>query len=257
VSITVSPIRDEEDRIIAFAEISRNITARKQTEEVIRRSEKLSVIGQLAAGVAHEIRNPLTTLRGFVQLNKQQGALSDAYLDIMLSELDRINFIVSEFLVLAKPQVGQFVPVDMRSLLSDMISLLDSQASLISASFDTRFSEHVPLIDCDANQLKQVFINIIKNSLEAMEDGGGTITVELDYDSADHAAVIRVKDQGRGISEEDLPKIGEPFFTSKTSGNGLGLMVSHRIIANHKGTMNYSSKLGEGTCVEIRLPARD
>ncbi|QMV39950.1 ATP-binding protein [Cohnella cholangitidis] len=257
VSITLSPIRDEEDRIMAFAEISRNITARKQTEEVIRRSEKLSVIGQLAAGVAHEIRNPLTTLRGFVQLNKQQGALSDAYLDVMLSELDRINFIVSEFLILAKPQIGQFVPVDIRSLLQDMVSLLDSQASLINASFETRFAGPIPPVECDANQLKQVFINIIKNSLEAMEQGGGTITVELEFDSADQAAVIRVKDQGHGISEEDLPKLCEPFFTSKASGNGLGLMVSHRIIANHKGTMSFSSKLGKGTCVEIRLPARD
>ncbi|WP_239616692.1 ATP-binding protein [Cohnella mopanensis] len=256
VSITVSPIRDEEDRIVAYAEISRNITTRKHTEEVIRRTEKLSVIGQLAAGVAHEIRNPLTTLRGFVQLNKQQGGISDVYLDIMLSELDRINFIVSEFLILAKPQVGQFMPIDIQSLLYDMIVLLDSQASLINASFETRFSYGIPQLNGEANQLKQVFINVIKNSLEAMEDGGGTITVELDYDSSDETVVIRFRDEGRGISNEDLPKLGEPFFTSKSSGNGLGLMVSQRIIANHKGSISFSSTLGEGTCVEIRLPAR-
>jgi signal transduction histidine kinase len=175
----------------------------------------------------------------------------------MLSELDRINFIVSEFLILAKPQVGQFLPIDIRSLLNDMIVLLDSQASLISASFETRFSDNVPKLNGEANQLKQVFINIIKNSLEAMEDDGGTITVELNYDSSDKTVVIRFNDEGRGISNEDLPKLGEPFFTSKASGNGLGLMVSQRIIANHKGSMSFSSTLGEGTCVEIRLPAGD
>lgn len=256
ISITVSPIRDEKKTVIAIAEISRNITARKQSEEVIRRSEKLSVIGQLAAGVAHEIRNPLTTLRGFVQLNKQQGSLSNSYLDIMISELDRINFIVGEFLVLAKPQVSHYELVDVRGLLNDMVTLLDSQASLNNVKFDTRFAADIPLLLCEPNQLKQVFINIIKNSLEAMQDQGGLIIVELENDPAYEAVVIRFKDQGRGISEKDMARLGEPFFTSKPSGNGLGLMVSQRIIANHKGTMNITSKLGEGTCVEIRLTSQ-
>jgi PAS domain S-box-containing protein len=256
VSITVSPIRSEAGEIVAVAEISRNITARKQTEEVIRRSEKLSVVGQLAAGVAHEIRNPLTTLKGFVQLNKQQGALSDSYLDIMLSELDRINLIVSEFLVLAKPQLTHFEKTDIQSLLQDIIALLDLQAAQMNIRFEMKItSSDIPLIVCEANQLKQVFVNVLKNSIEAMSDGG-TITIELQYLMKDNILVVRITDQGNGISEEDMPKLGEPFFSNKPTGNGLGLMVSQRIIANHKGTMNISSKLGEGTCVEIRLMAR-
>ncbi len=254
VSITVSPIRDVKGDIVALAEISRNITARKQTEEVIRRSEKLSVVGQLAAGVAHEIRNPLTTLRGFVQLNKQQGTLSSSNLDIMLSELDRINFIVGEFLILAKPQVSHYQPADIQSILNDMIALLESHASLINVRFEARFYPDIPPVVCEANQLKQVFINILKNGMEAMPEGG-TITIELHYAQSDDRVVIRIIDQGRGISEDDMPHLGEPFFSSKQSGNGLGLMVSQRIIANHKGTLNISSKLGEGTCVEIRLLA--
>ncbi|MFC5472241.1 ATP-binding protein [Cohnella suwonensis] len=253
VSITVSPIRSESGEVVAIAEICRNITARKQTEEVILRTEKLSVIGQLAAGVAHEIRNPLTTLRGFVQLNKQQGSLSDGYLDIMLSELDRINFIVSEFLVLAKPQVNKYEDIDVRHLLNDMISLLDSQASLTNVVFETSFGYDVPTIVGDSNQLKQVFLNIIKNSIEAM-DQGGAIVIELEGEPSRDSVVLRFIDEGIGISDEDLARLGEPFFTRKASGNGLGLMVSQRIIANHKGTMSVSSKLGEGTCVEIRFP---
>ncbi|RKP58325.1 PAS domain S-box protein [Cohnella endophytica] len=253
VSITVSPIRGNQDEIVAIAEICRNITARKQSDEVIRRTEKLSVIGQLAAGVAHEIRNPLTTLRGFVQLNKQQGSLSPAYLDIMLSELERINFIVSEFLVLAKPQVNRYQPIDIRRLLDDMIALLDSQANLINVKFERLYGNDVPMLVCEENQLKQVFLNVIKNSIEAMEGIGGTITIELDYAPSREAVVIRFIDEGRGISEEDMARLGEPFFTRKATGNGLGLMVSQRIIANHKGTMQITSKQGEGTCVEIRL----
>jgi len=255
VSITVSPIRDEREEVVAIAEISRNITARKQAEEMIRRTEKLSVIGQLAAGVAHEIRNPLTTLRGFVQLGQKQGALSSSYLDIMLPELDRINLIVSEFLVLAKPQISEYKLTDMAGLLQDMISLLESQASLVNVAFKPRFALDVPHIVCDENQLKQVFINVIKNSLEAMEDEGGEIGIELERsEGEEEAIVIRVTDQGRGIAAEHLSRLGEPFFTSKSSGNGLGLMVSQRIIANHRGAISFASKPEEGTQVEIRLP---
>jgi PAS domain S-box-containing protein len=255
VSITVSPIRSESGEIVAIAEISRNITLRKQTEEVIRRSEKLSVVGQLAAGVAHEIRNPLTTIRGFVQLNKQHGSLSESNLDIMLSELDRINLIVSEFMVLAKPQLTHFQPTDLSSLLHDIIALLDMHATPMNVQFDKRFASDIPLVVCEANQLKQVFINVLKNGIESMP-GGGTITIELFYVPAEGNVIVRMTDQGSGISDEDMPRLGEPFFSNKPSGNGLGLMVSQRIIANHKGTMNIKSKLGEGTCVEIRLMAR-
>ncbi|MFB9275010.1 ATP-binding protein [Cohnella cellulosilytica] len=254
VSITVSPIRDGREDVVAIAEISRNITARKQSEEVIRRTEKLSVIGQLAAGVAHEIRNPLTTLRGFVQLGRKQGTLSAAYLDIMLPELDRINLIVSEFLVLAKPQLSQFRPTDIAELLRDILSLLESQASLVNVKFNAQLSQDIPPVPCDGNQLKQVFVNVVKNSLEAMEDDGGEIRVELFHDKGEGDVVVRVTDQGRGIAEEHMAKLGEPFFTSKPAGNGLGLMVSQRIIANHRGAIGFSSKPGIGTRVEIRLP---
>ncbi|RIE03172.1 PAS domain S-box protein [Cohnella faecalis] len=255
VSITVSPIRNEAGEIVSIAEISRNITARKETEEVIRRSEKLSVVGQLAAGVAHEIRNPLTTLRGFVQLHQKKGSLSDIHLDVMLSELDRINFIVSEFLVLAKPQVSHFQPGYLQHILHDIIMLLDSQASLSNVRFETKFALKVPSLICDTNQLKQVFVNIMKNSIEAMPNGG-TITIELNHIPDEQAAAIRIIDNGCGIPEDELPRLGEPFFTKKPSGNGLGLMVCQRIIANHKGHILVSSRLGKGTCVEIWLPMR-
>ncbi|XID94795.1 ATP-binding protein [Paenibacillaceae bacterium WGS1546] len=258
-SITVSPIRDEDQTVVAIAEIARNISARKQTDEVIRRSEKLAVIGQLAAGVAHEIRNPLTTLRGFVQLGRK-GTLTPAYLEVMLSELDRINLIVGELLVLSKPQASRFRQVDVRELLNDIATLMDPQAGLLNLKIETRCEDGLPSLLGDPNQLKQVFINLLKNSIESMQETSGTIVVEAAAESGtdvfEAAVAIRVIDKGRGISEEDLKRVGEPFFTSKSSGTGLGIMVSQRIIANHRGTMSIRSKVGEGTCVEIRLPIR-
>ncbi|MFD0676410.1 MULTISPECIES: PAS domain S-box protein [unclassified Paenibacillus] len=252
VSTTISPIRNGQGDIVAIASISRNITLRKQTEELLRKSEKLSVVGQLAAGVAHEIRNPLTTIRGFVQLQKNRGPLATSHLDIMLSELDRINFIVSEFLVLSKPQASLFELGDVQAILRDIVLLLDSQANLNNVQIEMQVEEDIPNIFCEPNQLKQVFVNVLKNGMEAMPDGG-KLLIHIEYNPAG-SVIVRIIDQGHGISEEDLPRLGEPFFTNKESGNGLGLMVSQRIIANHKGSLLIQSELGKGTCVEIHLP---
>ncbi|WP_246066889.1 ATP-binding protein [Paenibacillus koleovorans] len=255
VSITISPIRNDAGDIVAMSSISRNITAKKQTEEVLRRSEKLSLVGQLAAGVAHEIRNPLTTLRGFIQLQQKRGVSSSYHLDIMLSELDRINFIVSEFLVLAKPQVNKFVEVDLRDTMQDILLLLDSQANMSNVQIETRFAPELPPLTCEANQLKQVFLNVLKNGMEAMPEGG-QLTIELFHAVTPRSddLVVRIIDEGCGIPQDEIAHLGEPFYTRKESGTGLGLMVSQQIIANHKGTMRFESELGIGTTVEIRLP---
>lgn len=253
VSLTVSSIRDEREEIVAVATISRNITARKHTEELLRRSEKLSAVGQLAAGVAHEIRNPLTTLRGFVQLQQKQEALSPSYLPIMLSELDRINYIVSEFLVFAKPQAERFRNAQVADIIRDIALLLDSEARLNNVSIDIRCDDRLPDIYCESNQLKQVFLNLLKNGMEAMP-GGGLMKVEAQLAPDGDELVLKFIDEGQGIPEEQLARIGEPFYSTKENGTGLGLMVSQQIIANHKGTMRFESRIGEGTCIEIRLP---
>lgn len=253
VSLTVSSIRDEREEIVAVATISRNITARKQTEELLRRSEKLSAVGQLAAGVAHEIRNPLTTLRGFVQLQQKHEPLTPAYLQIMLSELDRINYIVSELLVFAKPQAERFRMAQVSDIIRDIVMLIDSEARLNNVKIEIRCEDRLPEIRCETNQLKQVFLNLLKNGMEAMPEGG-SIRVEAGRSPEGRELVLRFVDEGEGIPEEHLSRLGEPFYSTKENGNGLGLMVSQQIISNHKGTLRFQSKLGQGTCVEIRLP---
>lgn len=252
VSITVSPIHGENGAVVAFASITRNITERKRTEEMLRRSEKLSVVGQLAAGVAHEIRNPLTTLKGFVQLQQLRGEGNPHHLELMLAELDRINFIVSEFLILSKPQLNHFQIKDLASILLEMLQLLETQANLNNIVIHTEIEPDLPKIKCEENQLKQVFINVLKNGMEAMPEGGD-IRIQVKRVDANRV-MIRFMDHGCGIPEEHLARLGEPFFTNKENGNGLGIMVSQQIVANHKGNMLIRSELGKGTCVDIVLP---
>lgn len=251
VSVSTSVIRDEEGQPQSFVHVSRDMTERNRIEELLRRSEKLTTVGQLAAGVAHEIRNPLTTLRGFLQLQQEKKVLVPLHIDLMLSELDRINLIVSEFLILAKPQAVHFQLRDLRHIVGDVISLLDSQAHLFGIEFVTYFSDVPAMVHCEENQLKQVFINVIKNAIEAMPDGG---TITLEEQQQNNSVVIVVSDEGGGVPEDMLPKLGEPFFTNKESGTGLGLMVSQRIIQAHKGSLEICSEYGRGAQVTIKLP---
>ncbi|MFD3261930.1 ATP-binding protein [Paenibacillus lentus] len=252
VSISESPIFDKFGRISAYICISRDMTEHNRMEELLRRSEKLTTVGQLAAGVAHEIRNPLTTLRGFLQMQQHSKTVNPLHTDIMLSELDRINLIVSEFLILAKPQAVNFQTKDVRFTLGDVVSLLDSEAHLHNIEFSVHFSPETILVHCEENQLKQVFINILKNAMEAMPSGG-QIKLML-YSDEPHHAVIRVIDEGEGISKERMQKLGEPFYTNKEKGTGLGLMISQRIIEAHKGCLQIESEVGKGTAVTITLP---
>ncbi|WP_226658666.1 ATP-binding protein [Guptibacillus hwajinpoensis] len=233
--------------------IVEDITELKETEALLRRSEKLTAVGELAAGVAHEIRNPLTSLKGFANLvyNASYDEKSKEFLQIMLSEIDRINFIVSEFMLLARPQEKEFTKSDLVSLLRHVISLLKSQAILKNIEIRPQYDyEEFPILG-EENQLKQVFVNILKNAIEAAD--GGVIFVKVTRNDKGDALII-IRDQGVGIPEHQLPRIGEPFYTLKENGTGLGLMVSFSIIENHNGKMNLASVEGEGTTVEVSLP---
>ncbi len=252
VSLTLSPVRLDDGEPVALAAISRNITERKETEELLRRSEKLSVIGQLAAGVAHEIRNPLTTLRGFVQLFKQRQTGNQEYLDLMLDEVERINFIVSEFIILSKPHLNQFLFKDPGELLEDTLRALQPQSHMSGVRLEAGIEQNLPRMLCEENLVKQVFLNIIKNGMESMPEGG-VMKIDAALEGQERIK-FRFMDHGSGIPPDMLRRLGEPFLTSKKNGTGLGIMVSQQIIANHKGRLHITSELGRGTCVEIVFP---
>lgn len=232
--------------------VLRDITDRKQNEEMMIRSEKLSIIGQLAAGLAHEIRNPLTSLKGFTQLLKSRSKEDSFYFDTMLTELERINLIVGDFMTLAKPQLTQFGYGNVYAMLEHVISVLNHQAVLLNVNLIFSASDSLPHIYGDENQLKQVFINLIKNAMEAMPEGGNVVISA--EQTGPEMICIKIKDQGEGIPDSIADKLGEPFLTTKTNGTGLGLMISYRIMEQHHGKLEIRSRKKQGTTVKLLLP---
>lgn len=246
------PVRGEKNYIENTVIISRDISERKKAEEFLLQSEKLSIVGELAAGVAHEIRNPLTTIKGFVQLFKREDTNSIVFTDLLLSELERIENITSGLLSLGKPQAVQMNRSDLGELIENTLELLSPQANMNDIQFKFSSAESPFFMICEKNQLKQVFLNILKNAMEAMDEGGD-IQINL-RKGAEGECIVSFQDQGCGIPEELLPRLGEPFYTLKEKGTGLGLMICHKIIKQHHGSITYQSKVKEGTLIEIRLP---
>lgn len=249
VSVTYSPIKDEQGNVTAISAITRDIGERKKTEELLMRSEKLSAIGQLSAAVAHEVRNPLTSVKGFLQLYHDK--INPEILALMVSELERIEDIITEFLSLAKPQAITYQPIDMTILIQSTLSLMETQARLRDVEIHTDFEALGKPLPCESNQIKQVLINIIKNGIESMPDGGNLF---IKTKVKRNTYILSVSDEGVGITEDRLKHIGEPFFSNKDSGTGLGLVVCYKIIHEHGGDIQFHSASGEGTTVTITLP---
>ena len=236
----------------AILSIGKDITDRKeQTESLLQKSEKLALLGQMAAGIAHEIRNPLTSIRGFIQLFKDHQ-LKDQYFDIVFSELDRINAIVSEFLVLAKPTATLHTERDITVLLNDIVTLIGTQTILNNVQIAIEYENDLPKVSCEENQLKQVFLNLLKNAVEAMPNGGN---IEVKVRKKKEGQIsIQIKDEGVGIPSERISTLGEPFYTTKEKGTGLGLMTCYKIIESHHGFLDIHSTVNKGTTIEIILP---
>jgi two-component system sporulation sensor kinase A len=245
-------INDVTGEITEIISVSRDIGKRLETEAILRKSEKLSVVGQLAASVAHEIRNPLTSIKGFMQLfQTSMEFCSPKFLGIVLDELKRVEDIISEFLTLAKPHQEKKQNILIDGVVSQVIQLLQSQAILINKEIHFEMNDTIPSIIGDPNSLKQVFVNIIQNALEAIQEKG---VVNVTIFKLDKEVCVQVTDNGIGIPEERLLNIGEPFYSTKEKGTGLGLMTSYRIVEQHQGKIKIDSIEGEGTTVCICLP---
>lgn len=255
VDTTIVPFINEHGKPYQYLAIRNDITEKKRTEEIVHRQDKLAAVGQLAAGVAHEIRNPLTSMKGyteFLSLDETDPQRKE-FLDIILEEIDRVNNIVEEFMVLAKPKMIELEEKNIIPIIKNVVSLLEFEARKKNVKLQLDCQEEIIQVECDENRLKQVFLNFIKNGIEAMPNGGDLI---VKTSVNDNNVQISIQDTGIGISEEKLKKLGEPFFTTKKNGNGLGLMVSFKIIESHNGRVYVESELNKGTTFNILLPAK-
>ncbi|MFE8700710.1 ATP-binding protein [Cytobacillus sp. FJAT-54145] len=248
VEISMKPyiVRDQ----IATQVIIRDITDRKVNEEWLRQSEKLSVIGGLASGIVHEIRNPLTAIIGFIQLMKSNP--NGEYLDIIYNEIRQIEEITNELLQLSKPSKQSFSLQKVNHIVKEVIKFSENELfkRRIKISFNG-FTDTDTFVLGNKTQLKQVILNLIKNGMEAINrDGEIHVHIKKDFQNV----YISIRDTGIGIPPDTLHKIGQSYFTNKTHGTGLGLMVCLNIIKNHNGQMNIESKESFGTTFTISLP---
>lgn len=223
-------------------------------EEQLRDAEKLSTLGTMAAVLAHEIRNPLGSIRGTAEILKDDFPPSHPkheFLEIQIRETERLNHVVEAFLSMARPRQQHFRSCSLQEALATIVTLVSHQTTLHGITITCNFPDHPVMIMADSEQLHQVFLNIIINALQATADNGMlTITIEQTQD----AALIHIRDNGCGISPEVQAKIFEPFFTTREQGTGLGLAVAKTIVERHGGTITITSDLAKGTTVTLRFP---
>ena len=258
LALSITPILDETDVCQGAVIILRDLREIKQLEEKVRRTEKLAAIGKLAAGVAHEIRNPLSSIRGFAQYLR--NTLKDKprekeYAETMVSEVDRINRVVTDLLTFARPMEADLAPTDLTELVERTVRLVQADARSRNVSIRMSLSD-LSKIPLDTHQMTQAILNLLLNSLQAV-NSGGYIEVGAELDPAVSRLKIWVEDDGPGISRDQKEKIFDPFFTTHEKGTGLGLAIVHKIVENHNGEINLESPLAgkdRGTRMTISIP---
>lgn len=253
-------LRDHQERLLGAYVTFKDVSNLRSLEEQVQRSDRLSMIGQIAAGTAHEIRNPLTAIKGFLQMfkntMKEKGMNKEyGYTEIMLTEIDRINELVSEFLLLSKPKNISFHLIDPIAVMGEIMPIIQNEALLHGIVVEYKELSGLPKVVADGEMLKQVFLNIGKNGIEAMKDGGVlSISGRIEREQGLTRWVsIDIKDNGPGIDAAMIDRIFDPFVTTKSTGTGLGLSVCQRIIHDMGGKIRVSTQ-ERGTTFTVSIP---
>jgi len=265
VNATTVPLMQADGETIGVILTLRDMTSIRELEAAVRQADRLSTLGTLAAGLAHEIKNPLGGVKGAAQLlERELDPESDLqeYPRVMIRETERIDRIIRQLLELASPRGPRYTPVNLHMVLGDIILLQREAAGSREVSIVTGFDPSIPPLMADEAQLTQVFLNLIRNALEAMTEGGRlTVTSRVlsEYhlgstEGRNRMVCVEVADTGPGISVENISKVGTPFFSTKEGGTGLGLAICQKIVADHRGMMKIDSLPGQGTRISVLLP---
>ena len=255
----LSPLKRDDGTQIGNILIFQDITKVKEMERAYEESRKMAFIGEMAAILAHEIRNPLASISGSIQVLRKTLKLSpvdDRLLQIILRGKDQLENFIKDFLILARPTVGVQEEIDVIAMLDDVLESVKYGPSWLEGiEIETAHPEHV-LLTANRQEIRQLLWNLILNGLQALSDGGRMgIAIETSGDGDGRRWVeMRFSDQGRGIEEKDLEKIFDPFFTTKEQGTGLGLAIVHRIVSGCGGDIHVDSKVGEGTVFTVKIP---
>lgn len=248
---------EEEGQTVGAFVVFRDVSKQVMLEEQIRQSDRLKTIGQIAAGTAHEIRNPLTSIKGFMQLMKkaliERGMERELkFADVILSELGRVNSLLDEFLLLSKPKEAKRVSISIRAVLKELLPMIRNEALLHRVEVRYQRNTDLKHVLADSELLKQVYLNLCKNGIEAMNKGG-TLRIRERLDALRNRVGVEISDTGGGIAEDKLAHIFEPFFTTKAQGTGLGLSVCQNIIHELDGEIEVVSNSG-GASFIVWLP---
>ena len=225
-----------------------------QTEEQLRRADRLSALGELSAGMAHEIRNPLGSIKGAAEILRDDYRPDDPkaeFVQILLRETDRLNAILQEFLDFARPKPPALRATEVNEIIESVLMLITQPARKAKVTIEKRLDPAIGRRDLDGELLKQAFLNLLLNALQAMP-GGGTLNVESRL--RDGMLEVLITDTGTGIAPDDRRKLFSPFFTTKKDGTGLGLAITYRIVRNHQGTIDVDTAPGAGTTFTVRIP---
>jgi len=258
LALSATPIKNEQGGCEGSVLVLRDLTEIKLLQEKVKRSEKLAAIGELAAGVAHEIRNPLSSIRGFAQFLRH--SLKDKpqekeYAETMVTEVDRINRVVTDLLTFARPMTVEISPTDITELIEHSVRLVEADALSREVIIRMNISDLTKL-PLDANQITQALLNLLLNALQAILPKGN-IEIGAELDASDSRLHFWVKDDGPGIPDTQIEKIFESFYTTREKGTGLGLAIVHKIAENHNGEIRVDSPpegMTRGCCFSIIIP---
>lgn len=268
VDITASPLLEENDCINGVILVLRDLRRIKELKDRVQLHEWLANMGTMASGMAHEIKNPLGGIRGAAQLlvGELERAELKEYLNVIIKEVDRINNIVENFLDFTKPKRINFKTVNIHKIIEEIMLLQNESPLMKNIQIKQNYDPSLPPVEADEGKLKQVFINLIQNSLEAMKNNGVlTLTTKLYSDFQilsknkkvpTRMLLVEIKDTGEGLSGDIMNKLFTPFFTTKSKGTGLGLFISHRIINEHRGGLKLTKNKDKGTTAKVYIPFR-
>ena len=256
LDVSVSLLEGDDGTFWGHIILFRDLTEVQNLKREIERNQRLASLGRLAAGIAHEIRNPLSSIKGFATYFRErykEVPEDQRTAEIMVQEVDRLNRVIGQLLEFARPMTIQKKPSSIQTVIQHSLKMIEREAQVKNIKINARLSPEIKNVSIDPDRINQVLLNLYLNSIEAMEDEG-TLSVQLSWDENSQRTKIAVSDTGVGIKKEDLVHIFDPYFTTRQSGTGLGLAIVHKIVESHRGEVRVESEPGKGTTVTIFLP---